>query len=114
MSFSSREKEGGISPKGSENPGSNTSTSAGVEPINKIVPEHGDTQTKVVGYESPRTGEQYTLSMQEEKKLLRRIDWHLLPLMSIIYMMKTLDASNVRLLCLPLSSNPSAVVLTLH
>jgi hypothetical protein len=108
MSFASREKERDVTPKASETPESKSSTSADVEPIDKILREHGDTPSNVIGYESPRMGEPFTLSPQEEKKLLRRIDWHLLPLMAIIYMMKTLDASNVRLL----SIYTNSVVLT--
>ena len=37
-------------------------------------------------------------SNEEEKKLLRRIDWHLIPLLAVMYMVKTIDASNVRCL----------------
>lgn len=33
----------------------------------------------------------------EEKKLLRRIDWHLMPLCSLIFMFKNLDSNNVRI-----------------
>ncbi|EXJ83050.1 hypothetical protein A1O3_06867 [Capronia epimyces CBS 606.96] len=32
---------------------------------------------------------------EEEKRLIRRIDWRLLPLLSILYMVKTIDAANV-------------------
>lgn len=35
------------------------------------------------------------LDAAEEKKLLRRVDWHLLPLLSIMYVVKTIDAQNV-------------------
>ncbi|KAK8129005.1 pantothenate transporter [Apiospora sp. TS-2023a] len=35
------------------------------------------------------------LTPEEEKKLLRRIDWHLMPLCSIIFMFKNLDSDNV-------------------
>ena len=114
MSFSSREKEGDVSPKGSGILESKTSPSAEVEPINKTVPEHGDTHIDESGYEFPGAGQRFTLSAQEEKKLLRRIDWHLLPLMAIIYMMKTLDASNVRLPYLLLSLYTYPVILTMH
>ncbi|KAK8060880.1 pantothenate transporter [Apiospora saccharicola] len=37
------------------------------------------------------------LTPEEEKKLLRRIDWHLMPLCSIIFMFKNLDSDNVSL-----------------
>lgn len=36
------------------------------------------------------------LTPAEEKKLLRRIDWHLMPLCSLIFMFKNLDVDNVR------------------
>ena len=39
-----------------------------------------------------------TLSSAEEKKLLRRIDWRLLPLLAAMYVIKTIDAQNVSLL----------------
>jgi hypothetical protein len=43
-----------------------------------------------------------TLSGTEEKKLLRRTDGHLLPLLALMYMVKTIDMSNVG------HSNPKA------
>lgn len=35
------------------------------------------------------------LTGAEEKKLLRRIDWRLLPLLAAMYVVKTIDAQNV-------------------
>lgn len=40
------------------------------------------------------------LSGAEEKKLLRRIDWRLLPLLAAMYVVKTIDAQNVSMLCM--------------
>lgn len=37
----------------------------------------------------------HSLTTAEEKKLIRRIDLRLLPLLSILYMVKTIDAANV-------------------
>lgn len=37
------------------------------------------------------------LTPAEEKNLLRRIDWHLMPLCSLIFMFKNLDVDNVSL-----------------
>lgn len=34
------------------------------------------------------------LTPEEEKSLLRRIDWHLMPLCSLIFMFKNLDVDN--------------------
>lgn len=36
-----------------------------------------------------------TWSSADEKKLLRRIDWRLLPLLAAMYVIKTIDAQNV-------------------
>jgi len=36
------------------------------------------------------------LTAEEEKKLLRRVDWRLIPLLCMLYMVKKLDESNVR------------------
>jgi hypothetical protein len=47
------------------------------------------------GYDPAIMGERTALNGEDEKKLLRRIDWHLIPLMAIIYCVKTIDASNV-------------------
>lgn len=38
---------------------------------------------------------QVSLTRAEEKKLMRRIDWHLLPLLALLYMIKTVDYINV-------------------
>lgn len=35
------------------------------------------------------------LTAEEEKKLLRRVDWHLMPLCSLIFLFKNLDSDNV-------------------
>lgn len=50
----------------------------------------------ITGYNATLMGARVTLSNEEEKKLLRRIDWHLIPLMSLIYMIKSVDFTNVR------------------
>lgn len=36
-----------------------------------------------------------SMSGAEEKRLLRRIDWRLLPLLAAMYVVKTIDAQNV-------------------
>ncbi|KAI1482316.1 putative pantothenate transporter [Daldinia eschscholtzii] len=52
----------------------------------------GDT---IDGYDAERMRARTALTGEEEKKLIRRIDWHLMPLCSIIFMFKNLDADNV-------------------
>lgn len=59
-----------------------------------------DKNDAITGYDPAVMGARATLSSEEEKKVLRRIDWRLLPLLALIYMIKTIDAANV---CLFLS-----------
>ncbi|CAJ2512725.1 Uu.00g008440.m01.CDS01 [Anthostomella pinea] len=47
------------------------------------------------GYDAERMRARTSLTAEEEKKLIRRIDWHLMPLCSIIFMFKNLDSDNV-------------------
>ena len=51
----------------------------------------------ISGYDDTLMGARSTLSSAEEKKLLRRIDWHLIPLLAVIYMLKSVDFTNVSL-----------------
>ncbi|OTA59293.1 putative pantothenate transporter [Hypoxylon sp. EC38] len=47
------------------------------------------------GYDAERMRARTALTADEEKKLIRRVDWHLMPLCSLIFMFKNLDADNV-------------------
>lgn len=47
------------------------------------------------GYDAERMRARTALTAEEEKKLLRRIDWHLMPICSLIFMFKNLDSDNV-------------------
>jgi hypothetical protein len=51
----------------------------------------------IPGYDATLMDARATLSAAEEKKLLRRIDWHLIPLLAVMYMLKSVDFTNVRL-----------------
>lgn len=55
------------------------------------------TLTDIILDEDERSRARQLLTPEEEKKLLRRIDWHLMPLCSIIFMFKNLDSDNVSL-----------------
>lgn len=55
------------------------------------LPKSGD----IPGYDAELMQARATLSSDEEKKLLRKIDWRLLPLLALMYMLKSIDASNV-------------------
>ncbi|KAK2753336.1 hypothetical protein FQN55_003465 [Onygenales sp. PD_40] len=50
---------------------------------------------KVDGYNANRMRARASLTAEEEKKLLRRIDWHLMPLCAIMFLIKNIDADNV-------------------
>lgn len=60
------------------------------------LPKSGDF---IPGYDADLMQARATLSSEEEKKLLRRIDWRLLPLLSLMYMLKSVDFSNVSHKC---------------
>ncbi|KAI9034958.1 pantothenate transporter [Aspergillus affinis] len=49
----------------------------------------------IPGYDANLMQARATLSSDEEKKLLRRIDWHLIPLLAVMYMVKTIDSNNI-------------------
>ncbi|ETS75197.1 hypothetical protein PFICI_13681 [Pestalotiopsis fici W106-1] len=54
--------------------------------------------TDVEDAEEARRRALAALTPEEEKSLLRRIDWHLMPLCSLIFMFKNLDVSNARIM----------------
>lgn len=62
-----------------------------------VGPAAGDNTSRsgLEDFEDERTQARLLLSPDEEKKLLRRIDWHLMPLCSLIFMFKNLDSNNV-------------------
>ncbi|RDW61479.1 pantothenate transporter-2 [Coleophoma crateriformis] len=49
----------------------------------------------VHGFEAERMRARALLTTEQEKKLLRRIDWHIMPLCALMFLMKNLDANNV-------------------
>lgn len=60
--------------------------------------DHGSREDKLENgafYDSAKSDISPTLSGADEKKLLRRIDWRLLPLLAAMYVIKTIDAQNV-------------------
>ena len=51
--------------------------------------------TSISGYDPEIMSGRALLSAEEEKKLLRKIDWRLMTLCSLIFMFKNLDSQNV-------------------
>lgn len=56
----------------------------------------GDSLESISGFEAERMRARALLTAKQEKKLLRRIDWHIMPLCALMFLMKNLDANNVR------------------
>lgn len=54
-----------------------------------------DDSDSISGFDAALMGARVALSNVEEKKLIRRIDWRLIPLLSLMYMLKSVDYSNV-------------------
>ncbi|KAI0521387.1 major facilitator superfamily domain-containing protein [Xylaria bambusicola] len=50
---------------------------------------------EIRGFDANRMRARTYLTAAEEKKLIRRIDWHLMPLCSIMFLFKNLDVDNV-------------------
>lgn len=71
-------------------------------PRRNELPDHDLPDDYIVGYDADLMRARATLSNDEEKKLMRRVDWHLIPLLTVIYAVKTVDAINV---CPSRSSN---------
>ncbi|KAL5335308.1 hypothetical protein BJX70DRAFT_328319 [Aspergillus crustosus] len=57
--------------------------------------EGSSSQGSIEGYDPELMSGRTLLTAEEEKKLLRRIDWRLMSLCSLIFMFKNLDANNV-------------------
>lgn len=49
----------------------------------------------VVGFDSDLMQGRTLLTREEERKLIRRVDLHLMPLLALILMVKNIDANNV-------------------
>lgn len=53
-----------------------------------------DDGSDIQGFDAERMRDSTLLSAQEEKKLLRRIDWRIMPLCSVMFLLKNLDSDN--------------------
>lgn len=60
-----------------------------------VAVEEDVTTGQAAGYDHARMKGRELLSYEEEKKLLRRVDWRLMPLCALIFMVKNIDANNV-------------------
>ena len=64
-------------------------------PRGEVITDASSIETDIVGYDDSRMKARSLLTEAEEKKLMRRIDWHLMPLCSIMFLLKNIDANNV-------------------
>jgi hypothetical protein len=60
--------------------------------------EASSTQESIDGYDPELMNGRTLLTAEEEKKLLRKIDWRLMTLCSLIFMFKNLDSNNVSII----------------
>lgn len=65
----------------------------------EAMPDASSSQETIAGYDPDIMSGRTLLSAEEEKKLLRKIDWRLMTLCSLIFMFKNLDSQNVRADC---------------
>lgn len=63
----------------------------------KELAEASSSQETIDGYDPELMSGRTLLTAEEEKKLLRKIDWRLMTLCSLIFMFKNLDSNNVRI-----------------
>lgn len=76
----------------------------------EALPEASSSQETIAGYDAELMSDRTLLSVEEEKKLLRRIDWRLMTLCSLLFMFKNLDSQNVRAIhepALPMMTMPN-------
>lgn len=57
----------------------------------------------IIDYELDREAALTALTVEEERKLIRRVDWRLVPLLCLLYLMKKIDENNVRTPCLSIA-----------
>lgn len=69
--------------------------------------QYDDTDS-ISGFNATLMGARVILSNVEERKLIRRIDWRLIPLLSLMYMLKSVDYTNV---CFPSLSHKAIYLL---
>lgn len=51
---------------------------------------------EITGFDEERMRARTYLTAEEEKKLLRRMDWHVMPFCAIMFLLKNIDSENVR------------------
>lgn len=49
----------------------------------------------IQGFDADRMKARTLLTAEEEKMLLRKIDWHIMPLCSLMFLFKNMDADNI-------------------
>ena len=67
-----------------------------VVPRGEVVDEISSLESEIVGYDAERMKARALLTETEERRLMRRVDWHLMPLCSLMFLLKNMDYQNVR------------------
>ncbi|ETI25369.1 hypothetical protein G647_02142 [Cladophialophora carrionii CBS 160.54] len=71
-------------------------------------------ESEIVGYDAERMKARSLLSEAEEKKLMRRVDWHLMPLCSIMFLLKNMDYQNAANARIMNRGTPQNILTQLH
>ncbi|KIW23996.1 uncharacterized protein PV07_09736 [Cladophialophora immunda] len=69
-------------------------TTIHVVPRGEEVADDSSLENEIVGYDAERMKARTLLTEAEERKLMRRVDWHLMPLCSIMFLLKNMDYQN--------------------
>ena len=62
----------------------------------EILSENAFVDGHIDGYDAERMRARSALTAEEEKKLLRRMDWRIMPLCALMFLAKNMDSQNVR------------------
>jgi Major Facilitator Superfamily len=68
----------------------------------------------IAGYDAARMKARTALTFHQEKKLLRRIDWHIMPIVSIMFLLKNIDYSNASNARIMNGGTPQNILKQLH
>ncbi|KAF2160339.1 hypothetical protein M409DRAFT_29189 [Zasmidium cellare ATCC 36951] len=73
-----------------------------------------DIDGQIVGFDASLMAARTALSGEEEKRLLRRLDWRILPLMALMYVVKNIDQSNMSNVLVMNRGTPRNILQDLH
>ncbi|KAH0839238.1 hypothetical protein AYO21_05653 [Fonsecaea monophora] len=78
------------------------------------IAEDSSLENEIVGFDAARMKARTLLTAAEEKKLMRRVDWHLMPLCSIMFLLKNMDYQNAANARIMNKGTPDNIMTQLH